>query len=87
MGDGTADGTGESESGVESETAQLLRLSGLDGLLCVVELREAGGGWGRSSGSRHCGGWYGRQRRGRLSGDWIEVMERVEREGEEVELS
>lgn len=52
MGDGTAHGTGEGETRVESDTRKLLGLSGLDLLLDSVDLDAAGGG-GRSLG-RHC---------------------------------
>lgn len=42
MGDGTADGTGESESGVESNTGELLRLVGLNLLLDGINGSDAG---------------------------------------------
>ena len=52
VGQGTADGTGEGESGVEGETAELLGLIGLDVLLDGIELDRAGRA-GRVCGS-HC---------------------------------
>lgn len=81
MGEGAADGTGEGEARVESDTRELRGLSGLDVLLDSVNLDAAGGG-GRGLGG-HC------ERCGR-SGDgvgggggvgggrwWREVAQRV----------
>jgi hypothetical protein len=52
VGERAADGTGEGEARVESDTRELLGLSGLDVLLDGVELGAAGGG-GRGLGG-HC---------------------------------
>lgn len=55
MGDGTADGTGKGESGVEVEAAELLRSVGAGSLDDRVNLGRAGGCW-RRHGGRVCKG-------------------------------
>jgi len=62
VGERAADGTGKGEARVESDTRELLGLSGLDVLLDSVELGAAGGG-GRSLGG-HC------ERYGRSGDGW-----------------
>lgn len=42
VGDGTADGTGEGESGVKGDARELLGGVGLDGLLDSIQLHGAG---------------------------------------------
>jgi hypothetical protein len=65
VGERAADGTGEGEARVESDTRELLGLSGLDVLLDGVELGAAGGGGrGLSGHCERCGrsgdgyGWW-----------------------------
>lgn len=62
MGERAADGTGEGEARVESDTRELLGLSGLDVLLDGIKLGAAGGG-GRGLGG-HC------ERYGRSGDGW-----------------
>jgi hypothetical protein len=58
VGEGAADGTGESETRVEGDARELLRLGGLDVLLDSVEL-DAASGLRRGRHCDECAGWSG----------------------------